>query len=237
MTANSNTATSGKKPFIVEKSRRFLFGDDIFISYSRVDSTYALALANELMKRNLSCFLDQWGTPPGKELPKDLLDTIKRCSTMVLIGSKNAAESENVGKEVKEFLETKRPIIPITFVDEKLLDNTSENFNPQNLVGTLEQAEWYPVITGIAKTTEVLSALETRKPSENVILRIVNAIDFRTQRKRLSNTLLTSIGLFIILLLLGGLLAWFALSKTNELAKTEEKLTNINASLVKKKTI
>ena len=28
---------------------------------------------------------------------------LKRCSTLVLVGSKNAAESENVGLEVKEF--------------------------------------------------------------------------------------------------------------------------------------
>lgn len=35
---------------------------------------------------------------------------------MVLVGSKNAADSENVGLEVKEFLETNRPIIPITFL-------------------------------------------------------------------------------------------------------------------------
>lgn len=200
---NSEAISENQKNSIIEKSRRFLFGDDIFISYSRVNSTYALSLANELTKKKLSCFLDQWGTPPGEELPKELLDTIKRCSTMVLIGSKHAAESENVGKEVKEFLETGRPIIPITFVDETLLKNTSENFDPQNLAGTLEQAEWYPMIAGIAKTTEVLSALKARKPSENVISRIFNAVEFRSRSKRLRKTFYATLGTISLLVLIG----------------------------------
>ena len=76
MTNDSDSLIISRKDSIIEKIRRFLFGDDIFISYSRVDSTYALTLANELTKRKLSCFLDQWGTPPGEKLPKELIDTL-----------------------------------------------------------------------------------------------------------------------------------------------------------------
>ena len=52
---------------------RFLFGDDIFISYLRKDgANYAAALANELSKpgRDFSCFLDQWGASAANELSK-----------------------------------------------------------------------------------------------------------------------------------------------------------------------
>ncbi len=66
MSSSLDNLTVQKKDSTVEKLRRFLFGDDIFISYSRVDSTYALSLANELTKKKLSCFLDQWGTPPRR---------------------------------------------------------------------------------------------------------------------------------------------------------------------------
>ena len=46
---------------------KFLFGDDIFISYSRADgATYAAGLANELAAHNFSCRFDLWGTEPGK---------------------------------------------------------------------------------------------------------------------------------------------------------------------------
>ena len=158
--SEGHNSDSPEKEPVLEKVRRFLFGDDIFISYSRADSTYALALANELIKNNLSCFLDQWGTPPGEELPKKLINTIKRCSTMVLVGSKNAGESDNVGLEIREFLETERPIIPITFVSDHLAVNTPDDLNPQDLAGTLEQAKWYSSIEGIAKTTEISSALK-----------------------------------------------------------------------------
>jgi len=38
------------------RARRFLRGNDVFISYARVDSAaYALALASELTKRKLQC--------------------------------------------------------------------------------------------------------------------------------------------------------------------------------------
>src|SRR5688500_14025051 len=55
------------------KMRRFVFGDDVFISYSRRrGAEYALALANVLTRHKLSCFLDQWGTPPDQDLPDQL---------------------------------------------------------------------------------------------------------------------------------------------------------------------
>jgi hypothetical protein len=202
MSNNSDEIILRHKDFMIEKLRRF-FGDDIFISYSHVDSNYALALANELTKNNLSCFLDQWGTPPGEELPKELINTIKRCSTMVLVGSKSAAESKNVEIEVKSFLETGRTIIPITFVKGNLITETGEDAAPQNLSGTLEKAKWYFAIAGIAKTIEDLTALETRTPSENIISRIVNATEFRSRNKRLRRVFYATLVAIVLIVLLG----------------------------------
>jgi hypothetical protein len=46
---------------------RFLFGDDIFISYSRADGiTYAEGLASELAKRGFSCRVDLWEARLGR---------------------------------------------------------------------------------------------------------------------------------------------------------------------------
>lgn len=236
MSINSNEPETRKKDSIIEKMRGYLFGDDIFISYSRVDSTYALALANKLQAKpnNLSCFLDQWGTPPGEKLPDELINAIKKCSTMVLIGSKNAADSENVGLEVKEFLETSRPIIPITFVADEVISDIPEDFNKQNLIGTLEQSKWYSQITGIAKTTEVLSALQTRTPSENVILRIVNSVEFRSRNKRLRKNFFITLGGVIGLILLALFVVNGARSEAeaaNEKSRKAE--TNANAAVQK----
>lgn len=213
-----------------EKIRRFLFGNDVFISYSRVDSTYALTLANELTKKGLSCFLDQWGTPPGEQLPQELIKNIKDCSTMVLVGSKHAAESENVGLEVKEFLETRRPIIPITFVADRYLTDTAEDFNPQNLKGTLENSDWYDLIKGIAKTTDTLSALNNKKPSENVIIRVFNAAQFRSRSRRLRKTFFATLAGILILLLVGSLAVYRAFAEVS-VAQEKTRQAEINAGI------
>jgi WD40 repeat protein len=239
MSNNSGEIIVQQKDSMIEKLRRFLFGDDIFISYSHVDSTYALSLANELTKNNLSCFLDQWGTPPGEELPQELINTIKRCSTMVLVGSKSAVESRNVEIEVESFLETGRTIIPITFVEYDLIAETAEDADPQYLSGTLEKAKWYFTIAGIAKTIENLTALKTRAPSENIISRIVNATEFRSRTKRLRRVFFTTLGAIGLILLLGVFAiykAQKAAAKATKLAieKTEE--ANKASLLVTEKT-
>jgi hypothetical protein len=58
---------------------RFLFGDDIFISYSRKDgANYAAALANELSKpgRDFSRSLDQCGASAANELSNPRNDEV-----------------------------------------------------------------------------------------------------------------------------------------------------------------
>src|SRR5689334_17168412 len=95
---------------------RYMYGDDIFISYARADGiTYAAALADELTSKGFSCFLDQWGTLPGQQLPGSLKRSIKRSTVFVLVGTEKAGYSNSVGLEVGEFLKTKRPIVPIDF--------------------------------------------------------------------------------------------------------------------------
>jgi hypothetical protein len=99
---------------------------------------------------------------------------------LVLIGTRNAAASDNVKKEVLEFKKTGRPIIPITFVDQTEFSEILKNDVPENLRGTLERATWHKEIAGIAKTIESKERLtQTDKvapgPSSHVITRIINA--------------------------------------------------------------
>lgn len=185
------------------KMRRFVFGDDVFISYSRRrGAEYALALANELTRHKFSCFLDQWGTPPDQDLPAQLRQALKRSSMLVLIGTEWAAASENVRKEVEEFLETRRTIIPITFVDPDVYAKIEDGTLEGEFAGTLQQAGWYPLIQGVAQTVESTAALSTKQPSETVISRIVNAKGFRSRNRRLRMAFWTT--LVSTLLLLGA---------------------------------
>src|SRR4030095_16845907 len=52
---------------------RFLFGEDVFLSYSRSDAiNYVTGLANELSKHGIECRTDLWDTEPGESLPREL---------------------------------------------------------------------------------------------------------------------------------------------------------------------
>src|SRR4051794_5105039 len=81
-----------------------LFGDDIFISYSRADAgPYAAALANNLSKRGFACFLDQWGASASPGLSRTVLNAIDRSSAIVLIGTAAAVQSPMVREELTRF--------------------------------------------------------------------------------------------------------------------------------------
>lgn len=193
---------------------RFLFGDDIFISYSRRDSTnYALRLANELTRQNLSCYVDQWGTPPGEELPESLKTALRRSTLFVIVGTERATVSEAVSKEVTEFLKTERTIIPISFE------------------GSLERAEWFSLIRGLAIAQESSEALGSGRPSEPVISRIINARGFTRRNARLRK-LFWSTALLVLLLLAAGALAAYAIGRQAQ-TKTEKAKAELTVALSK----
>src|SRR5215213_3787466 len=181
------------------KVSRFLFGNDAFISYARRDATiYSLGLANQLTKKELSCFLDQWGTPSGKELPGVVVSTLKRSNMLVLLGTERAAGSDAVKREIIEFKKTGRTIIPVSFD------------------GALEKASWFDdLIAGISIAQESKQALETGKPSENVIDRIVNAENFTRRNKRLRNYFWITAASVVVMLMIGALVGFVIVSKAN----------------------
>lgn len=188
------------------KVSRFLFGNDAFISYARRDATiYSLGLANQLTKKELSCFLDQWGTPSGKELPAIVVSTLRRSNMLILLGTERAAGSDAVKREIIEFKKTGRTIIPVSFD------------------GALEKARWYDdLIAGISIAHESNQALETGKPSENVIDRIVNAENFTRRNKRLRNYFWITAASVVMMLLIGALVGFVIVNKANAQAKDAE---------------
>ncbi len=191
---------------LMGKASRFLFGNDVFISYARRDTTiYSLGLANELTKNELSCFLDQWGTPSGKELPTQLVTALKRSNMLILLGTKQAAASAAVATEIREFKKTGRTIIPVSFD------------------GALEQAEWYQdLIAGISIAQESSETLSTGKPSEHVVNRIVNAENFTRRSKRLRRYFALTAASVVIMLLAAGIVAMFIVRQANAKVRDAE---------------
>jgi hypothetical protein len=164
---------------------RYLFGNDIFISYSRVDAAqYAEKLSIELKKRNYHCYIDRWGSIPGSNLPKTLITSLLKSSMLVILGTDEAINSNSILIEIELFVKTKRTIIPIDF-------------------GSIRSAKWYNLIEGLAVTKEKKENLIWNNPSDEIIQRIANAFNYQTISKRRRKF---SVAIFIILLALGAVL-------------------------------
>ena len=162
------------------KLKRFLFGYDFFISYSRMDaSEYASNLANNIIESGYSCYLDQWGSDPGKELPKRLKNKIKTSSVLIILASDASILSNSVGQEIDIFLPTKRVIIPVDF-------------------GNISNALWFKKIEGIALSNETNDKINHGKPSEALLNRAINSFTYIKQSKRIKYSGVSSVFLIVI---------------------------------------
>jgi len=165
---------------------RFLLGGDLFVSYARADgSAYALALANALSDRGFVCYVDQWGSPPDKDVPARVRRILRRSSALVVVGSEEAAASKNVNTEVSDFRKTGRSILVID-VDDK--------------VGT---AIWAELVRGVARIGETKEGLEGGKPPGSVVQRIESAARFTRRSERQRRLLIGSTALFALIVTIG----------------------------------
>jgi WD40 repeat protein len=169
---------------------RFLFGDDIFISYSRRDGAkYAAALANELSgpRYEFSCFLDQWGATSADKLSSPVLRALKRSTVMVLVGTVGAVNSPMVKEEVERFSRkqwgrARRPVIPLS------------------VNNAIDELSWAALI-GLHRTPEAADACVDGIPSESVVRLIANSFSFTKRNQRVRRTFIVAV------LLLSGLAA------------------------------
>jgi WD40 repeat protein len=107
-------ASRGRWRRLRDRLSKFFFGDDIFISYARADAAeYAAGLAARLTKRGFICYLDQFGSKPDTEMPPELMEQLRRSTSLVLVGTEKAAASSNVRKEIELFKKTGRTVIPV----------------------------------------------------------------------------------------------------------------------------
>jgi WD40 repeat protein len=176
----------------LEGPLRYLFGDDIFISYSRQDGlNYAQGIASQLAAGwAYSCRVDLWETVPGVEMPASLRRSLRWSKMLVLVGTPGAATSVNVGLEVAEFMETGGIIVPIDF----------EN--------TVMDAIWYEHIHGLPLTRESSATLDLGRPSERVMMRIHDSFEYVKRSQRVRRTFRGLLALVGVVLLAGLGLLW-----------------------------
>ncbi len=187
---------------------RYLFGRDVFVSYSRHDAgLYATHLVLTVQKRarkqkrKLSFYLDKWIAPPDGELPKSLKRQLRWSSTLVVICTKYSVGSPFVKDEISHFANLKRKIIFIN-VDNILSDGKAVN---------TANSPWKET-SGAFPTAEVEDpdAFEKGRPSSSVINRILKSTEFTTQDQRLLRSVWGTLG--FILLFTGGAFAYNYLS-------------------------
>ena len=164
-----------------------LFGEDIFISYSRDDgAAYAAGLASELSGRGLSVALTS-GDPSQVGASQNLssgLSEDAECSS--LSGLSPQAALMQYLKTDQEFLKTRRLVVPV------------------DVDGTIRQALWWPRLDGLAVSVEERrnpSGGPTR-PAREVVDRIQNSVTFTRRNRRLYR--IAAGTLIIIIALIGA---------------------------------
>jgi flagellar biosynthesis GTPase FlhF len=110
---------------------------------------------------------------------------IKNCTVFVIIGTEKAAQSEFVGREIAEFKQTGRTILPI-------------DFN-----GSVGSARWYEEIPGLATENEKAAKLKTGNPSENVINFVEKSFNYTRRNQYMFRMFWGALSLFLILMALG----------------------------------
>jgi hypothetical protein len=88
-----------------------------FISYSRVDSEFALRLAEDLKAAGANVWLDQLDIPPGQEWDSAIESTLIQSPWMLLILSPSAATSRSVRNEIAFALDKEKTIVPVLYRD------------------------------------------------------------------------------------------------------------------------
>ncbi|HQV62974.1 MAG TPA: toll/interleukin-1 receptor domain-containing protein, partial [Anaerolineales bacterium] len=67
-----------------------------FISYSRVNSDFAVNIAKDLRSAGFDIWLDQLDIPTGSRWDDELEKALDRCSTFLIVLSPESIKSQNV---------------------------------------------------------------------------------------------------------------------------------------------
>lgn len=92
---------------------------EVFISYSRKDSSFVEKLEAALKQNDIRSWRDKREMELGVDIPHDLKNAIASSQYFCIIVSKNSTESKWVERELRWAKRYRKPIIPI-IIDEKL---------------------------------------------------------------------------------------------------------------------
>jgi adenylate cyclase len=139
---------------------------DIFISYSRQDTSKAMELADRLRTRGIEVWIDQTDIGAAASWSKEIVRAIDECKAFVVLLSSNSMASVNVAREVGVASEAGKPMLPVALEDIKLSDDLRYHLSGIQRVA-------YTQFDAIAQSLETLgvSRVVTRASSERVEIR------------------------------------------------------------------
>ncbi|HET9587609.1 MAG TPA: toll/interleukin-1 receptor domain-containing protein, partial [Anaerolineales bacterium] len=84
-----------------------------FISYSRIDSSFAIRLAKDLKLEGYDAWLDQLDIPVGARWDDELANALESCTTLIIVLSPESIRSQNVKDEVGYAIDAGKQILPV----------------------------------------------------------------------------------------------------------------------------
>jgi hypothetical protein len=194
----------------------FLFGYDVFISYSRRDaSDYARSLQQALEARDYRCFIDKRELPVGSPLDSSLLRALSRSSALVVVGSPVSLGAKSyVPKEIRGFAqvkpESRRKIVPISIGD--TLDTAGPECELRKALSEVGNPTW--------ETEPAWDAL-AQPPSERVRKALLDSFDF-TRRNTWRLRAISVTGVVLAVLLLAAIYAGILAMQQRNFAQSQE---------------
>lgn len=162
--------------------------DDVFISYSSDGAKYAEGVARELGRKGISPYLMAESEYDSINRAIKINPAIKHSMVFVLIGTAGALASQRIEKEIKEFKNMERDIVPI-YLRRDLEYDFTRQFDLKEF--TPEYDEFAPI---------------DRYPSTQVISRIVKSFNVYRHYRKVRRVLRRMIwaSLLVAILLLSG---------------------------------
>jgi len=86
---------------------------NFFISYSRVDSEFALRLVRDLRSLHIEVWFDQIDIPPGSNWDDEIERALDQAAIMIVVLSEASGKSENVRNEIGHALDQGKQVVPV----------------------------------------------------------------------------------------------------------------------------
>ena len=137
---------------------------DVFISYSRKDSTIADEICEAFGRVGITYFIDRKGIGGGNEFPLELATSILNSQIFLLLGSKNSYESKYTNAEIHFAFKKKqqKSILPY------ILDDTPMPLEIDFILSTINWRKYQEHPINTILVDDVLKLLGRERPTELV---------------------------------------------------------------------